>query len=81
MLETVGKSVETGIKTFKAMSTFQKLGIFGAGLGLIGVGLLIFSGSDDEEVVPAENVEVSDGDAVEDEVVSEVTDVESVVEK
>lgn len=70
MLEKLGEYAETGIKTVKGMSTMQKAGIC-AGLA-IGIGaLFLLASSDEEEVVPATNVDVSDA-GTETETVEEV---------
>lgn len=59
MLEKLGEYAETGIKTVKGLSTMQKAGVC-AGLA-IGLGVLfLLTSADDEEVIPATNVEVAD---------------------
>ena len=61
MFEAVGQYAETGLKAVKSMSTLQKAGLLAGGAIVIGL-LFVMSSSDEEEVVPATNVEISDGD-------------------
>ena len=60
MLEKVSELAETGIKTVKGLNTLQKAGAVAVGLGVVGA-LLLMASAEDEEIVPATNVEVSDG--------------------
>lgn len=61
MFEAVGQYAETGLKAVKNMSSLQKAGLLAGGAIVIGL-LFVMSSSDEEEVIPATNVEISDGD-------------------
>lgn len=61
MFEAIGQYAETGLKAVKSMSTLQKAGLLAGGAIVIGL-LFVMSSSDEEEAIPATNVEISDGD-------------------
>ena len=74
MFEAVGQYAETGLKAVKSMSTLQKAGLLAGGAIVIGL-LFVMSSSDEEDAIPATNVEISDGDTTE-----ETVEVEAAVE-
>ena len=59
MLDKAGEIAEKGLGMIKGMNSMQKAACVGLGLGILGV-VFILSSSDDEDVVPAENVDISD---------------------
>lgn len=59
MLDQIGEITEKGFRMIKGMSSMQKAACVGLGLGILGVAFILCS-SDDEDVIPAENVDISD---------------------
>lgn len=82
MLDKAGEIAEKGLGMIKGMNSMQKIACVGLGLGLLGVAFILCS-SDDEDVIPAENVDISDkaGETPEDPEVIEVEVAEAETEK